>query len=105
MSRDITIIQGGRVDIQVYQNDDEATDVDFIMKNDETEAVITVNAAYVDGVAQVELIAMYTSTVGTYSYQINENTPTGIIKYGLDNCSECNFGKVYICESLDVVVS
>ncbi len=81
------------------------------MQNDDTEAVVIVNAEYedVDGVmiAQIELTGLHTAIAGVYSYQINENTPTGVHKVGNDNCTgeDCEFGKVIICESLGGMVS
>ena len=105
MSRNIIILQGSKLDIQVHQNDVTATDVDFIIKNDSTNAVETIHADYSNAIAQVEITGLNTGVAGTYSYQINENTPTGIVKYGTSVYEQCEFGKVYIVESLDGTVS
>lgn len=107
MERNIVILQGSMKIVSIYQDDDTATSVDFLMKNDDTDALTTINAEYVDGVAVVEIDATYTTVVGVYSYQINENTPSGVIKHGAFDCptGDCEFGKVIICESLDGFVS
>lgn len=102
---DMTIIQGTQLDLKVEQFDSAATSVDFIMKNDDTDVVYTTNATYTAGEAQIHISGLKTAIVGTYSYQLNENTPTGKTKYGVSNCVECEFGKVYICEALDGAVS
>jgi hypothetical protein len=111
MDRDLTTIEGSQLDIQVERFDPTATSVDFIMKNEDTDAVIITNAVYanVGGtyIAQVHLSGLKTAVPGVYGYQINENTPTGINKVGNLECSgeDCDYGKVIICESLGGVVS
>lgn len=103
----IRIIQGGRADFQVYQNDEAAVSVSMFVKNDETGIVESITETYVDGVAQLTLDSSnITDVVGVYSYQINEDIPdSDPIKYGITNCSDCEFSKIIICESIDDMVS
>lgn len=105
MARNITLIQGTAAGIDVYQNDLSATSATLYMKNDETDEVINVTGNYVDGVANIELDGIDTATPGIYSYQVNENLPDGIAKYGTFDCTDCEWGKIIICEALDGGIS
>lgn len=107
MNRNFTILQASLKRLKFYQDAADATSVTFIMKNDDTAAVMSFTENYSDGEAVIELDGNDTSVTGIYSYQINENTPNGIIKHGDLNCDDgdCEYGKVIICESLDGVVS
>ncbi len=102
----IKIIQGSRADFQVYQNDTAAASVTLFMRDDETGIIQSITEPYVDGVAQLTLDSVHTDVPGVYSYQINEDIPgSDSIKYGITNCSDCDFSKIIICESLDDMVS
>lgn len=105
MARNIVILQGSIHNIAIERDDSTATSATFIMKNDDTNAVITVTDNYVDGTALIELTGIHTAVVGTYSYQINENTPDGKIKHGDIDMANLELGKVFIIESLDGAVS
>lgn len=105
MARNITLIQGTAAGIDVYQNDLSATSATLYMKNDDTGATISVTENYTDGVATLELDGNDTAVVGVYSYQVNENLPDGIAKYGTFECTDCEWGKIVICEALDGGIS
>lgn len=107
MSKNFTIIQSGHYNIGVLQHDEQATSVEFLMKNDETDELIIVTAPYVDGFADVELTGTQTAVVGVYSYQVNEIIPEGRSKNRDFDCADgdCEFGKIIICEALDGVIS
>lgn len=106
MARNITLIQGTVAGIDIYQNDTGAVSATLYMKNDETDELIFNTANYVDGVATISLDGLDTAVVGVYSYQVNENlSGGGIAKYGTFDCSDCEFGKVIICEALDGGIS
>lgn len=108
-NRDIILIEGTVAGIDVIRNDVTATSVTLYMKNDDTHAVISKNASYVDGVATIELTGIDTATPGTYPYQINENlTGGGIAKYGALDCDgdgECEYGVITICTAIDGGIS
>lgn len=105
MSRNIILIQGTVAAIDVYQNDLTADTVTIYMKDDETDNLIINTATYENGVATVMLEGDDTAIVGVYSYQINENLPDGIAKYGTFECEDCEWGKIIICEALDGGIS
>lgn len=108
-NRNIILIEGTVAGIDVIRNDLTATSVTLYMKNEDTDAVISKTASYVDGVATIELTGADTTTPGVYPYQINENlSGGGIAKYGALDCDEdgeCEFGFIIICESLDGGIS
>lgn len=107
MQRRIVIVQGSALTIEVIQSDPLATDVTVILRNDETLDLITVGPeSYSDGIAHVTIDAEDTEVVGTYSIQLNETTPEGVIKHGAFDCDgdgNCYYAKVIVCESLDGV--
>lgn len=107
MGRNFIIIQGSLHRMKFYRGAADATSVTLYMKNVETDAVQSFTENYSDGVAVVEIPPAYTAVAGTYSYQINESTPDGAIKYRTGDCSgdDCVYGIITICESLDGVVS
>lgn len=108
MSRKIILIQGSVAAIDIEQQDPTATSASIYMKNEDTDAVISKTASYVDGVATIEFDGEDTSVVGVYPFQVNENLPDGIAKYGAEDCDgdgDCEFGVIIICEALDGGIS
>lgn len=103
----IKIIQGGRADFQVYQNDSAAVSVTMFVRNDDTGLIESITETYVDGVAQLTLDSSnITDIPGVYSYQVNEDIPgSDPVKYGISNCNDCEFSKIIVCESIDDMVS
>lgn len=102
---DISIRQGSALNIQVNQGDTSAISATLIIKLNDNPA-ISVTDTYVDGVANLTLSAAQTSVVGIYDYQVNENYEDGaVVKYPADDCDDCDFPKLEICESLDGEVS
>lgn len=103
----IKIIQGGRADFIVYQNDTAAESVTMWVKNGATGVIDSITETYTDGTAQLTLDSSnITDIVGVYSYQVNEDIPgSDPIKYGISNCTDCEFSKIIICESIDDMVS
>lgn len=102
--RDMIFVQGGSYAIGVFQHDDLATDVTIWFKNDDTDEIWSVTAAYVDGYAELDVLANH--PVGTYSYQVNETIPEGYAKYPSGSCpnGDCGY-KAYICETFDGGIS
>ena len=106
MSRNITLIEGTVANIDIYQNDPTATSATLYMRNDETDALISKTATFVNDVATIELDGNDTTTPGVYSYQVNENlSGGGMAKYGTFECADCEWGKIIICEALDGGIS
>lgn len=106
MARNITLIEGTVSNIDIYQNDPTATSATLYMRNDETNALISKTAPFVNDVATIELDGNDTTTPGVYSYQVNENLGGGgIAKYGTFECEDCEWGKIIICEALDGGIS
>jgi hypothetical protein len=109
MSRNLTLIQGTVAAIDVIQNDPSSTSATIYLKNEDTSEIISKNAAYVSGVATIELDGTDTATVGIYPYQVNEVlSGGGLAKYGAldcDNDGDCDFGYIIICEALDGGIS
>lgn len=103
MNKDITIIQGSLHRLRFYKGAEDATDVSLILRNDDTLTTTTFSESYVDGEAVIEIGNAYTETIGVYSYQINEDTPAGVIKYGTGDCDDgdCGWSQIIICEALD----
>lgn len=108
-NRNIVLIEGTVAGINVIRNDVTATSVTLYMKNEDTNAVISKTADYVDGVATIGLSGDDTAIPGIYPYQINENlTGGGIAKYGALDCDadgNCEFGLIIICEAIDGGIS
>ena len=106
-NRNFTILQASLKRLKFLQSQPDATSVTLVMRNDDTLATASYTENYISGEAVVELTGLDTAIVGVYSYQVNENTPDGIIKYGDLNCDgdDCAYGKIIICEALDGFVS
>lgn len=95
--------QGSQLPLQVNQGDSAATSVTIIMRNQETQAVYSVTASYVDGVANLVLGSDQTSVVGVYDYQFNENVDgEDPIIYAMDCEGDCDFPTIEVCEALVV---
>lgn len=108
-NRDIILIEGTVAGIDVIRNDLTATSCTIYMKNEDTQAVISKTASYVDGVATIELDGFDTAIPGVYPYQINENlSGGGIAKYGALDCDgdgNCEYGVIIICAAIDGGIS
>ncbi len=109
MARNLTIIQGSVAGFDIIRNDASATSVTMYLKNEDTLAVISSNAAYIGDRATVEFEGLDTSVTGVYRYQINESlSGGGLAKYGAIDCDsdgDCDFNYIIVCESLDGGIS
>lgn len=109
MARNLTIIQGSVAAFDIIQNDPSSTSATMYLKNEDTNEVISGNAAYVDGVANIVLDGLDTSIMGVYRYQVNESlSGGGLAKYGAIDCDsdgDCDFNYIIVCESLDGGIS
>lgn len=101
----LSVRQGGQLDLRFEQLEgSDATSVTFLMRNQETDVVYSVNADYVDGFADITLDSDQTSIVGVYDWQLNENIPgeDPLIYPNPDNCAggDCGFPTLTVCESI-----
>lgn len=109
MAHNMTILQGSVAAFEVIRNDSSATSATMYLKNEDTNEVISGNANYVNGVANIELDGLDTSVVGIYRWQVNESlSGGGLAKYGAIDCDsdgDCDFNYIIVCESLDGGIS
>lgn len=102
--KNMKVRKGARLAFIVSQGDETSISATFVFGNEDTPNQ-SVTEPFVDGVANFEIGSPYTDIVAKYSYQINENYPTGSpdIYPDADGCEgDCSLPTFEVCEALEV---